>query len=424
MKLIYRIALHMSWALSLLLAVWAALFYFAVMEEVNDEMDDSLDMTSERIVKRVLAGRTLPAPNDFGTNYLLREVSAEFAGEHPRVAYTDETVYIPEKEETEPARVLRTIFRDAGGQYRELTVIAPTIEKSDLQEAILWWIVWLYLLLLVAVLVVNLLLLHRMLRPLYALLRWLDAYTVGSVRAPLDCQTDVVEFRRLTDAVSRSAERTEALFEQQKQFIGNASHEMQTPLAVCCNRLEMLVGDGSTLTEGQLEEVVKVRRTLDYLVRLNKSLLLLSKIENGQFPESEQVDLNRLVRRTTEDMTEIYALRGLGFTLHEKDDLQVRMNPSLAESLITNLVKNAFVHCVPGGQVEVWVSSGVLRVCNSGSEPLDARRLFERFYQGTRKEGSTGLGLAIADAICRYYGLRITYAFSRGQHCFEVRFAK
>ena len=136
--------------------------------------------------------------------------------------------------------------------------MTPTIEKDDLQEAILWWIVYLYLFLLLAILLVNVLVLHRTLRPLYALLRWFDSYTVGGKNAPLVNDTKVVEFRRLNEAAIRNAERAEVLFDRQKQFIGNASHEMQTPLAVCRNRLEMLVGDGSALSEEQLGEIMKV----------------------------------------------------------------------------------------------------------------------------------------------------------------------
>lgn len=60
--------------------------------------------------------------------------------------------------------------------------------------------------------------------------------------------TSVTEFRKLNDAARRYAERAESSFERQKQFIGNASHEMQTPLAVCRNRLEMLVDDAHALT--------------------------------------------------------------------------------------------------------------------------------------------------------------------------------
>lgn len=424
MRLVYRIVLHMSWALSLLLAAWAVLFYFTLIDEINDEVDDSLENYAEVLVRRSLAGRELPQAFSGSNNgYFLHDVSAEYAGSRRHMVYSDEEIFIPEKDEEEPARVLRMIFRDGEGNYKELTVMTPTIEKDDLQEAILRWIVCLYLFLLLTILLINVLVLHRTLRPLYALLRWLDGYIVGGRNAPLANDTNITEFRRLNEAASRYAERAESLFERQKQFIGNASHEMQTPLAVCRNRLEMLVDDGSALSEAQLGEILKVQRTLDYLVRLNRSLLLLSKIENGQFPEAEQVDLNALVRRTAEDMGEIYAGRGMRFVLHEEQRLAALMNPSLAASLVTNLLKNAFVHGDAGGEVIVTVAAHELRVCNAGAQgPLDAEHIFERFYQGAKKEGSTGLGLSIVDAVCRLYGLRIGYAYINRCHCFTVHF--
>ena len=312
MKLVYRILLHLSWALSLLLAAWAVLFYFTLIDEINDEVDDALEARAEVIVKRVLAGRELPVPADEGNNgYFLHEVSPQYAAAQHHERYSDEEIFIPERDDKEPARVLRKVFRDGAGQWRELTVMTPTIEKDDLRESILRWMVCLYLFLLLMILLVTVIVLYRTMRPLYALLRWLDGYTVGARNAPLAVETSVTEFRKLNDAARRYAERAESSFERQKQFIGNASHEMQTPLAVCRNRLEMLVDDAHALTGEQLGEIAKVQRTLDYLVRLNRSLLLLSKIDNGQFPEAEEVDVNALVRRTAEDMEEIYA-RGRG----------------------------------------------------------------------------------------------------------------
>ena len=424
MKLVCRILLHLAWALSLLLAAWAVLFYVTMIDEINDEMDDALEARAEVILTRVLAGRELPAPASEGNNaYFLNEVSAEYAAAQPRERYSDEEIFIPERDDEEPARVLRKVFHDRDGRWYELTVMTPTIEKEDLREAILGWIVSLYLFLLGMILLVTVVVLYRTMRPLYALLRWLDGYTVGAQNPPLVVETSVTEFRRLNDAARRYAERAEETFERQKQFIGNASHEMQTPLAVCRNRLEMLVDDAPTLTEEQLGEIAKVQRTLDYLVRLNRSLLLLSKIDNGQFPEAEEVDLNALVRRTAEDMEEIYAYRNMRFTLADEGPLTVRMNPSLAGSVVANLVKNAFVHGDAGGEIVVTVAPRRLTVANSGAGgPLDAGHIFDRFYQGAKKEGSTGLGLAVVDAVCRLYGLKIAYSHADGRHCFTVDF--
>ena len=302
MKLIYRIVFHLAWVLSLLLAAWAVLFYFALTDRIDRETDDSLEARAETAIKQFLSGRALPDSGSGNDGCLLRSIPDEYAAVRPQEVYTDERIYIPERDAREPARVLRMLFRDGGGGWHELTVMAPAIEKNELTRALLRWVVSLYLVLLLLLLVVTAWVLHRTMRPLYALLRWLDDYTVGKPNPPLADDTAVAEFRRLNDAARRYAARAESLFERQKQFIGNASHEMQTPLAVCLNRLEMLVDDARTLTGEQLAEIAKVQRTLGHLVRLNRSLLLLSKIENGQFPETGPVDVNALVRRTAGEL--------------------------------------------------------------------------------------------------------------------------
>lgn len=422
MRLVSRILLHLSWALSLLLGVWAVLFYFALNERIENEVDDTLALRAETIITRYLAGRALPDAEGGSDGYLLRDIPEAYAAVRPKEHYSDEKIYIPSRDEREPARVLRTLFRDGAGRWHELTVMTPTIGRQALSQAVLHWVVALYVLLLLGILVVTVWVLRRTMRPLYALLRWLDAYTVGGENAPLADDTSVEEFRRLNDAARRYAARAESLFERQKQFIGNASHEMQTPLAVCRNRLEMLV-DETTLTEQQLEEIAKVQQTLGYLVRLNRSLLLLTKIENGQFPESEPVEMNALARTTLEDLEEIHAHRGMVCTFRDEGPLVVRMNPSLAGSLVANLLKNAFVHGRQPGRIVVRVAPGILEVANDAAEgALDAARIFDRFYHDGRKTGSTGLGLAIVDAVCRLYGLQAEYAFEEGMHRFRIRF--
>ena len=140
------------------------------MRRDQRQVDDSLENYAEVLVKRNLAGREASCGVSEQHNLFPADVSAEYAAARPHMVYSDEEIFIPEKDEEEPARVLRMIFRDREGSYKELTVMTPTIEKDDLQEAILWWIVYLYLFLLLTILLINILVLHRTLRPLYALL--------------------------------------------------------------------------------------------------------------------------------------------------------------------------------------------------------------------------------------------------------------
>ena len=420
MKLFHLILGRMSAALIVILTLWAGLFYLAVMEEVNDEVDDSLEDYSEALILRWLSGEELPARSNGSNNqYFLYEVSESYARMYPRISYHDEMVYITEKDEEEPARVLTTIFEAEGNRFMELVVYTPTIEKADLQRAILGWIVFLYVLLLLAVILLNVWVFRRNMHPLYRLLAWLDAYRLGRSNAPLENNTRIYEFRKLNEAVTLSAERSEKLYEQQKLFIGNASHEMQTPLAICRNRLEMLMEEGN-LSEKQFEELIKTHETLERLTRLNRSLLLLCKIENRQFSDVKDICYNHLLEQYLEDYKEVYAYRGVSVEVITEGEFTVMMSESLASVLLTNLLKNAFVHVTEGGVIRILFTTEAMVVANSGEQPLDSERIFERFYQGHKKEGSTGLGLALVESVCKSSGLDIRYEFTEGMHRFTV----
>lgn len=421
MKLFYRVLAHLLTGIFVILLGWAIVFYWGIMEEINDEVDDSLEDYSELVIIRSLAGKELPA-HDNGSNnqYFLKEVDVSYALSKEAICYRDSMIYIAEKGETEPARILTTIFKDKDERYYELSVYTPTIEKRDLKEAIFQLLIGLFVVLLITILVINVWVFHQSMKPFYILLDWLEKFRLGKKNDVLDNPTHTTEFRKLNEAVSRFASHSEEMFEQQKQFIGNASHEIQTPLAICQNRLEMLMED-ETLSEQQMGEIAKTCQTLEYVSKLNKSLLLLSKIDNSQFASVERVCLNEILYRYLDDYQEVYDYKGIALDVHEKNTFNITMNGTLAVVLITNLLKNAFVHNIYKGKIQIEITSSNIRFGNTGKdEHLDEKHIFERFYQGSKKEGSTGLGLAIVDAICRQSQLSIQYQFVKGWHWFDI----
>lgn len=420
MKLFHLVLWRISLALIVVLTVWAGFFYMAVVEEVNDEVDDTLEDYSEGLIIRALSGEDMPtASNGSNNQYYLYEVSESYAASHPQITYRDEMVFITEKSETEPARVLITIFRTEDERYMELVVYTPTIEKLDLLRAILGWIIFLYVLLLLIILSINIWVFRKNMKPLYVLLKWLDSSQLGKKNEPLENTTKITEFRKLNAATMAFAERGEKLFEQQKTFIGNASHEMQTPLAICRNRLEMLMED-ETLTEHQLNELIKTHQTLENLTRMNRSLLLLCKIENGQFADTRSVCLNDILAHYLDDYKEVYAYRNITVTVTTDSSFCVEMNDSLVSVLVTNLLKNSFVHNIDGGFIYIKITANTFEISNTGEKPLDRERIFERFYQGQKKEGSTGLGLALVDSICKANHLKIDYTYVENRHVFTI----
>ena len=421
MKLFNRVLIHLLSGIFIILLGWAVFFYLGIMSEVNDEVDDSLEDYSELIITRSLAGKELPA-HDSGSNnqYFLREVDESYVRSHQAISYRDSMIYIKEKNETEPARILTTLFKDKENRHYELSVFTPTIEKRDLQEAIFHLLIALFATLLIAILVINIWVFRRSMKPFYQLLNWLDKYRLGQENEPLDISTYTTEFRKLNEAVKRYASHSEEIYRQQKLFIGNASHEIQTPLAVCQNRIEMLMEDES-LSEEQLSELAKTYQTLEYVSKLNKSLLLLSKIDNSQFVDSANVCINELVHRYMDDYQEVYDYKEIQITLNEKENFHLQINETLASMLITNLLKNAYVHNNEHGTIQIEIGKDYITFSNSGDlQPLDEKRIFERFYQGKKKEGTTGLGLAIVAAICRQCSLAVSYRFVNNMHEFHV----
>ena len=403
------------------MALWSVLFYYGMVNEINDEADDALGDYALLVMRRVLAGQPLPTPyNGSNNSYSIVPVDEDYLQSYPPIEYYDEMVYIPEKEETEPARVLRTFFCDAEGQHYKIEVATPTFERADLLETIAWNMALLYLVLMLTIFIVVSLVYYFNMRPLYRLLQWLDSYIPGTKKVEVPTDTSVVEFRKLSEAAQRAMNRSEELFEQQKQFIGNASHELQTPLAILGTRLEWLVNNTAP-NEQQLAEMLKMRQSLARLVRLNKTLLLLSKIENGQFPESSDIDIAAIVRDNIEIYSEIYEERGITEKVELPETYIVHMNESLTSTLVNNLLKNSYVHNIQGGTVRVSLQDDTLTIANSGTEALEPARIFERFYHKGGSD-STGLGLALVSSIARNYNLTVAYGFTDGMHTFSIQF--
>jgi signal transduction histidine kinase len=422
MKLLHRINLNISIALLILFALWGTIFYYLIIDEINDETDDSLEHYSEYIITQALAGEKLPEKEN-GTNnsYYITEVNAEYANKNPSVRYLDDNIYIQSRMEEEPARIYKTIFKNSENRYFELTVMIPTIEKEDLKKTILSWIVILYVILLLVIILINSVVLHYSLRPLYTMVNWLDNFTLKKETPPLHIDSEISEFQKLSEALLRNAHRNTKMYEQQSRFIGHASHELQTPIAIALNRLEILA-DEPDLTESQLSQIIKTKNSLANIAKLNKTLLLLTKIENNQFPESKEIDVNRFLKSLTDDFNEAYAHFEINFVMKENAGLKIRMNEMLASVLFSNLIKNAYVHNFPRGQVMISVVSDFIKFSNTAAHgALNPEYIYQRFYKSSKNEGSTGLGLSLVKSICRLYKIKILYTFENEMHHFNIQ---
>ena len=421
MKLLYKITLTLLVPLSLTIGIWGWLSYRTMSKKIHADTDLILKSYSSDIIMRLLSGKELPERfNGAYNTYYIQSLTPEEAAESPAVEYGEAEAFLKSQEDFASSRIRSQIFQDNEGNFRKITVSLPTFEQDMLIEHVFWWTMLLFIVLLASVLAIGLVLLNYNMKPLYRLLDWIDRYEPGVQGSKVPSDTDIVEFRKLASAIEHAVTRFETQYEERKIFIGNASHELQTPLAVCSNRIEMML-EHPDMTEALAEEMIKVHRSLSGLIRLNKTLLLLSKIENGQFPQTADVDMNALAKESIELHQEIYDHKNIAAEIDGKARFVHRIDEQMASVLIGNLVKNAFLYTPSGGTINVTMWKTGFSISNTGNAPLDKDKVFRRFYQPSgRKEGATGLGLALAYSVCMNNGMDITYDFINDRHIFSI----
>ena len=425
MKLVNKVILTLLVPLVLTLGVWGWFSYSTMSRKIHADTDLILRDYSADIIMRILSGKELPERfNGAYNTYYIENITPEEAEEGPAVVYGEAEAFLRSQEDFASSRIRSQIFQDSDGNYHKLTVSLPTFEQEGLVEHVLWWTVLLFGVLLLSIVLVGGLLLHYNMKPLYRLLDWIDRYEPGEPLSKVPDDTDVVEFRKLASVVESAVSRIETQYEERKIFIGNASHELQTPLAVCCNRIEMLF-DRTDLNEDIANELMKVHRSLNGLIRLNKTLLLLSKIENGQFPQTSEIDVNALASESIQLYQEIHAHKNINVSVVENQHFLLKIDEQMATVLVGNLIKNAFRYTPQGGTVQVSFTDSGFSVSNSGDAPLEGDKVFRRFYQPSgRKEGATGLGLALVYSVCVNNGLEISYDYGEGMHVFAINLKK
>ncbi len=427
MKLLNQSLKYLSVSILLILGLWGVIFYFNMLREIKESVDEGLENYKRQIIRNVADDSSLLAKKDFDEGLFTITEITESKALAAKDSYADTLLYMQDRDdevpELEPVRMLTTAF-DHEGRYYELRLINPMVEESDLIKELLLEASWLYLVLLLAIVLINNLVLQRLWKPFYEFLGQLKSYRIGKSKVLPMAQTKIKEFTDLQNAVNTLLQHTIEVYEQQNQFIGNASHELQTPLAIATNKLELLIEKGE-LDGRQAESIAEVMDIIGRLVRVNKSLLLLSKIENKQFLDNQTVVLNAAVRQSVGEMEEIADFKEVEISVEEKSELTVEMEPSLATTVVSNLLRNAIFHNIEGGKVAITLDADRLIVANTGqSSPLDREQIFSRFYKSDSGHSGTGLGLAIVKAICGLYGFEPAYRFEGGLHCFEIFFRK
>ena len=309
----------------------------------------------------------------------------------------------------------------AGGQAYKMTVETNIEESYETISAITAVTALFFLLLLAGFLLLNKKLSKQLWAPFHETVGKLEAYDLKSQsQIPLP-QTDIIEFESLHAGIRKLISGNIAAYREQKEFTENASHELQTPLAIVQSKLDLFL-QTEGLTEEQSGIIEAANHSLSRVSRINRNLVLLAKIENGQFASEETVEITGIVKELTGEMEDFLTEKNIHLELDAPGTCTVTGNAALVEILLTNLLMNAIRHTADGGEMRAVISSGSVSIANSGASPLPEDKLFKRFSSAAAHTTGTGLGLAIVRQICQLYGWQVGYGFRDGMHHFTVAF--
>ena len=270
--------------------------------------------------------------------------------------------------------------------------------------------------------IVNWLLSKTLWKPFYKTLAELNNYDIKRHEHYRFEATTTNEFNQLNVALNKMTEKIYSDFLQQKEFTENASHEMQTPLAVVKANISLLM-QSPNLKEDEMNQLQTVENTIKKLSTLNKTLLLLTKIENNQFQENSIVNLKETIAKVLGNYSDLIGAKQIQLEINLESDLKIKANPLLADILVSNLFQNAIRHNHEGGRIIVSIIGNTMQILNSG-EPLtiDKEDLFTRFKKNDASKDSLGLGLSIVKSITDTYNYKIIYNYENSLHNFIISF--
>jgi signal transduction histidine kinase len=394
------------------------LFYFLIKNVLYNGIDEALSQEKNQVIQNLKYEKDFKEihNNDFID---IVEVGSENS-EYEKFFIT--TIYNSTKKKNIEYRELKSVYI-RGKSYYEIRIRQPLTEAESLINSILPIEVILFLGLIVGVLLINRFISDKIWQPFYVLMDRLKNYDLVNVKIIPYHKYTVDEFDELSEIVEKMTTRIYKDFNSQKEFNENSSHELQTPLAIIRNKLELLI-QSKNLKAEEMALIGSVFHTINRLTQLNKGLILLSKIENNQYSELSRINIGQLIETLLVNFEELIDERNITIKLAILKVVIIPANQILVETLFYNLISNAIKHNLDdGGTISITVSKNILEISNTGNElPVASERMFERFLKSSSSELSVGLGLSIVKKICDLYKFTVTYTCINRIHTIRIEF--
>ena len=331
----------------------------------------------------------------------------------------DTIIYDPSQDEMELFRELSTFKKINGANYK-ITVRNLVVESENFLFAIVLSNIIIFLLAFLFLFYFNTKRNLKLWKPFFMNLEQMKRFSLTSKKILTLVESDVLEFSELKNEITLLTNKVKTDYENLKQFTENISHEIQTPLAIIQAKIDNPINEYD-INDKQFSQVTSIQKDIQRLKQLNKKITILTKIDNNQFINIENVQLTVSISEKIKNFKEMQ------FTniLHSsKQELMVTMDSYLADILINNLISNAIKHGEKREEeILIFTTESTLTISNFGDTALvNPESLFLRFYRESKTAQSTGLGLAIVKKICDFYGFTLSYDHKEQKHVFSIHF--
>lgn len=428
MKLITKFSLSYLLITVLVLSTGGVISYFIIEDEVDKEMSRQFYDRVQRL-EHLIERRTgteddydqftenIPDSANDRRGIIIRPLSYPVK---ERVEVVDTVIWHEGLQRMEHS-IKVAAYREIHDRSYYIASYGVFIESDDIAEAVIKTLLWIFGLQLIGAFFVGMYLSNRTLKPFKNLLQQIRDFKLKKHNVVVGPDTNITEFKDLSRFMEQMTRKAIDDYKNLKEFTENASHELQTPVAIAGSKLELLAE--SELSSEQLEWVASAQRSIHKLSRLNKALSLLNKIENQEFEDEQEVDFSNLVHESLDGFRELWELSGISVKTNIRDNVKLKIDPVLADILWANLFSNAIKHNVENGRIFITLTDTFLKIENTGKvyagEPSE---LFGRFKKQNQSSQSIGLGLSIVAQIAERYEWEISYSVREHWHRIDVLF--
>ena len=418
MKLLTKISLNFLSISLFIFLTGLVVFYFVLRQQVNQNINVELQKRQTSIQNELNSAHgTTTAPTDFEKKV---EVTPIPANQNPVEGYSD-TLIVDAKTRAYTAYRQLQFVSEVGGQKYLVRIYKSHAETDNLMVRIILSMTLLVVALIIGLLVLNRHISQKTLKSFYDTINKIKKYDLNTHEDFQLKESDIKEFNELNKVLISMTERIKNDYYNLKEYTENASHELQTPIAVIISKLELLL-QSECMQEKELKTISDAYEASTRLSRLTNTLLLLSKIGNRQFPEVKKVDLTQIIDTQLSFLEDVIASKKISVKSPDKQYF-AELNPYLADILIANLLKNAIRHNHKNGSILITTTEKQLTIANSGERIQGSSDdIFKRFYKSSSSDSSVGLGLAIVQKICEVSGFKALYSYEKNLHHFSIIF--